>query len=153
MTIVPLMKIGIGGKLSGPSNPVTLPGSTQAASYTAIAPIETIAYAGWRFNRDGTVDRLQSESAGDWNYSHDWCATPSATVGDSFEIRKFFGSWDTTTITTSYQTLSSSYYMRDGSSGDPDSDSASSSITIREIADTSNADTQTYTSTTEVTSV
>lgn len=60
---------------------VDLPAGTQSASKTSTSPIT--ASAGWRFNRDATVDRLQSS----WAFLHQWGTPSGGTDGDDYEVR------------------------------------------------------------------
>jgi hypothetical protein len=146
------MQIGIGGKLSGPTNPVTLPGSTQAATQATSSLIATTAYAGWRFNRDGTVDRQQSFSAGTWAYNHDWCTTPSSTVGDDFEISIVLSSgWERSDLSATYADLNTGYIIRNEALTNPSGpNTGTGRVRIREKLDTSNSDDVIYTGSAEV---
>jgi hypothetical protein len=154
MSITQLMQIGIGGKLSGPTNPVTLPNITQAAIQTTSSLVGSTAYAGWRFNRDGTIDRQQSTTSATWVYSHDWCTTPSSTVGDDFEINIISSSgWQRSDLSGTFADLNTGYINRNEAEGSPVADgpyNGTGRVTIREKANTSNSDFSIYTGEAEV---
>ena len=104
---------------TGDPGAVTLPAPTTTAT-ASVAPTDN-ALAYFRFNRDGTYDKLEYTGTGDdatvvsgWTYTGDWVENPSATVGDSFEILSdTSGSGNDSTITTSYQTISSDLLIGD----------------------------------------
>jgi hypothetical protein len=66
---------------------VDLPATTQPATSTKITPLD--AWCGWRFNVDGTVDRMNSSTASNtgWAYNHDWGTPTGGSPGDDYEIK------------------------------------------------------------------
>lgn len=119
---------------------VDLPGTTQVAGKTVLTP--ATATAGWRFNRDGTVDRQQ----GSWSYRHDWGTPTGGTDGDNYEIKATLNSGSTPSGVTVgvWYALSGTrlYYLYRSSVG---SLSCNLTISVRDAATQIVQGSQTYT--------
>lgn len=101
---------------------------------------------GFRFNRDGTVEKLDN---GSWVSSGVWIdgAVVPTDIGDSYEIQVSFDSGDTEVEPVLadgvYRTIDTTRtYSRGGTAGVY---SGNLSFTVREIADTSNSATGSWT--------
>lgn len=106
------------------------------------------SYSIFRFNADGTIDKAEGTSAS-YSYVADWCDNPAAGVGSDFEIKYTtvtgVPTSPVTDLTTSFQTLSSDLRIgnRDQSAIGPTL-SWSGTIEIRQITNTSNTDSATF---------
>jgi len=127
---------------------LTLVGGARGESFHSNAASVTV---GFRFNRDGTVDK---RSAGSWVASGVWMdggSVPS-DVGDDYEIEVTWVSGDTeiqpSLADGTYRDLNATRTF-DATESPGDFYSASLTFTIREIADTSNNVTGSWTCTTE----
>lgn len=149
-----LLRIGTLSVPAGVANPtVTLPATTQTAASSVATNSNAFAY--FRFNRDGTVDKNQGSHATNttpttgWTYSHDWCDAPSATVGDNYQIKYALNTGtsvgDDSTITTTFATLSSTLLIgTEATSNHGETNNTIFDVTIEEIGNASNTDTGTY---------
>jgi hypothetical protein len=137
----------------GPAMTLALPATQQDANHSDADPADS--YAGWRFNPDGTVDRMQNTS-NTYNTTgiHDW-GTPNTSEGALWEIMATVNSGSVTAAisdsTGVWLALSSErHWARRDTASVGGAVGYNITIDIREIADTGNSDTQTYTATVEV---
>lgn len=119
---------------------VNLPATTQAASDMSVFPDD--ATAGWRFNRDGTIDRQTFT----WAYRNDWGTPTGGTDGDDYEIKVALNSGTTPTGLTMgvWYALTGSrvFYLTRSPVGNT---SCNLTVSIRDAATQTVQDTQTYT--------
>ena len=98
------------------------------------------SYAGFRINRDGTIESRDSAGYTTLNGTTDWIesAYQTATVGDAYEFMTVKSSGDSLTGVTDsvYQTIDGSYQGYITTSALPKS--YTGTLYVREIANTSN---------------
>ena len=131
---------GVGG--GGGSISPTL--STQSISHTGSGTNTVWSY--YRFNADGTVETRDGEGAS-YSYDHDWCDDAASVTGSDFEIA--YSSLSGTTdgsMTTSYLDLGSARTIGVSRNAmeTTGTESGSATVTIREISDTGNSDSASY---------
>lgn len=125
---------------SGGGFQVDLPATTQSASDLSTFPDD--ATAGWRFNRNGTIDRQIFS----WSYRNDWGTPTGGTDGDDYQIKVTLNSGVTPSGLTMgvWYALSGSriVYLTRGPIGTA---SCNLTVSIRDAATLTVQDTQTYT--------
>jgi hypothetical protein len=137
-----------------------MPTGTHTKTFTVTWFDGADAWSRFKFDNDGKVYTSGDTGTPSWVYLHDWTDTPSASVGDGFEI-KYERNGDTTpaagatTLTESTyadlstdQTIGERYRIFMGKPVSPGGTTTTTNdITIRCKADTSNTDTETYANT------
>lgn len=148
----------VAGSLSaaagGGANTVTLPASQVTLASNQTQPDNMGVYV--MIGTDGTIRTYEgTDNTPLWaqgTYHSDWCSSPSAGIGSSFQAKFTLNSGDTpsgaagmTALTTTFQTISSDLSIGfNFSLNKASSQSCNIDITIEEIADSGNTDTGTF---------